>query len=97
MSKHTPKINRPHPAGMGGYQKIFRFPNGYGASVVEFPGSYGLELAVIEFEGADDIEKFHLTYETPITDDVLVRLDDASLEEALDQVQALPVAENVDV
>lgn len=33
----------------GGRMVRYRFPNGYGASVIEIPGSYGVELAVLEF------------------------------------------------
>ena len=89
MSKHTPIIERPHPAGVGGYQNIYRFSNGYGASVIEFSGSYGLELGVIKFTGDD----WKLTYETPITDDVLGDLTLESLEQALDEIAALAKGE----
>jgi hypothetical protein len=89
MSKHIPKVNRPHPSGMNGYQKLFRFENNRGASVVNFPGSYGTELAVLRFHGPE-IDSRSLDYSTPLTDDVLGHLDDESLEAALDQIQALP-------
>lgn len=61
--------------GLGGEQHIFRFPNGYGASIVRGYGTYGYEqglyeLAVIRFVG-DDPDDFGLCYSTPITDDVL--------------------------
>lgn len=46
-----------------GTQIIYRFPNGYGASVVEHFFSYGLEIAVL-----DSNDK--ITYDTQITDDV---------------------------
>ncbi len=89
MSKHTPTVERPHPAGMGGYQKVFRFENNRGASVVNFPGSYGTELAVLKFYGTE-FYSYKLDYSTPLTDDVIGFLDDESLEEALDQIKALP-------
>ena len=59
-------------------QYLFRFDNGYGASVVKHHGSYGSyadlwELAVIHF---DDHAEWHLTYDTPITDDVEGFLED---------------------
>lgn len=60
----SPIIDRPHPTGSG-TQKVYRFPNGYGASVVRFGmpigrgyGSYTSnekqwELAVIKFTEPD--------------------------------------------
>lgn len=70
---------------LGGYQAILRFPNNYGASVVSNPYSYGLELAVIVFSG----ENYELTYDTPITNDVLGRLDAESLTNTLRQIKEL--------
>ena len=87
---------RQHPAGMGGVQKLFRFPNGYGASVVQFPYSYGgesglWELAVIRYSGEDN-DSFSLTYDTPITDDVLGYLSEQDVDALLEQVAALKAA-----
>lgn len=53
----------------GGIQKIYRFKNGRGASVIKHEGSYGgdkglWELAVLD--GEDDID-----YDTPITSNVV--------------------------
>jgi hypothetical protein len=89
MSKHTPIIDRPHPIFLDGYQKVYRFPNGYGASVIQSSSSYGLELGVVKFTG----DKWHLTYETPVTDDVLGDLTPEFLEQALDDIAALAKAE----
>jgi hypothetical protein len=63
-------------------QWVYRFANDYGASVIQGDHSYGgpagkYELAVLDFaESADGA----LTYETPITDDVLgwLSLDDVA-------------------
>lgn len=57
---------------------IFKFDNGYGASVVKSPYSYGgdrdlWELAVIEFVDGD---KWEITYDTSITNDVIGYLTD---------------------
>lgn len=86
-------FERPHPGGMGGVQKLFRFPNEYGASVVRFPGSYGSEsglweLAVIRYKGAA-IDEFSLTYDTPITEDVLGHLTEQDVDELLVRIEAL--------
>jgi hypothetical protein len=91
---HTPIQERTHPAGMGGVQKVYRFENGYGASVVQSPHSYGgdeglWELGVVRFTG----ERFKLTYDTPITSDVLGHLHESDVEEYLDAIAALPAPE----
>ncbi len=74
----------------GGTQKVYKFPNGYGASVVQSPFSYGgseglWELAVIDFDGGDWV----LTYSTPITDDVIGRIDQLEVNEILERIKAL--------
>jgi hypothetical protein len=88
--KFTPHMERPLN---GGTQKIYRFDNGLGASVVQHNFSYGgdcgqWELAVLKFEG----EHWDLTYDTPITDDVLGRLEWAEVEGYLEQISALQAA-----
>lgn len=91
----SPWLDRPHPNGTG-IQKIYKFPNGYGASVVRFSlgfGRYGSytdnesewELAVIKFDGNDYI----LTYDTPITDDVIGHLSTVKVEEKLKKISQL--------
>jgi hypothetical protein len=75
----------PHPAG--GEMVRIAFPNGYGASVVRTPYSYGgdsglYELAVLR-GGA-------LCYDTPITDDVLGYLREEAVTETLAKIAALP-------
>jgi predicted dehydrogenase len=52
---------------LGGIQVIFKFDNGYGASVINHAGSYETELGVIKFYG----DEWSLCYDTPITDDVI--------------------------
>ena len=78
----------------GGTQTLHKFDNGYGASVIS-GGSYsygaaqGLkELAVIKFYEGD---KWHLCYETKITDDVLGYLTDEDVADLLVQIEALEV------
>lgn len=75
----------------GNRQVLHRFENGYGASVIQGPYSYGggeglYELGVIVWEG----EKYGLTYDTPITDDVLGYLTPEEVDEALSRIEALP-------
>lgn len=49
----------------------YRFPNGYGASVIEGEDSYGLELSVLEFSESD-----YGDTATEFTDDILGFIDD---------------------
>ncbi len=82
--KHTPILDR---SVNGGNQKVYKFDNSYGASVVNHSFSYGQELGVIRFEGDD----FELCYTTPITSDVIGHLTDQEVDDILDRVKALPV------
>ncbi|WHI54199.1 hypothetical protein PYH59_10165 [Mammaliicoccus lentus] len=70
----------------GGIQYLFSFENGYGASVVCHPFSYGnedkpYELAVI----ADEV----LCYDTEITDDVLGWLTVEDVLNTLEKIKKL--------
>jgi len=90
MKLHEPVLVRPIEYGL---QKIYRFDNGYGASVIKSSFSYGgddnlWEMAVITFSG-DGSETFELTYETPITNDVIGSLNDEEVEEKLTEIQQL--------
>lgn len=81
--------SHPHYKGDGIQAKHF-FPNGYGVSVVRFPGSYGFaeglyEVAVIK--GNED--EFELCYDTPITDDVMGHRDERDVEIIMEEVQSL--------
>lgn len=77
----------------GGIQKVFRFENNYGASVVRHLGSYGAdeglwELAVLRFDGPN-IWDFELTYTTPITDDVIGWLKENEVDDLLVAIETL--------
>lgn len=61
-----------HDRIFSGYRLLYKFPNGYGASVVNHEYSRGTELAVVEWLD-DDHWKF--CYTTPITDDIFGYLD----------------------
>tara|TARA_B100001094_G_scaffold153419_1_gene148461 strand:+ start:11549 stop:11812 length:264 start_codon:yes stop_codon:yes gene_type:complete len=71
----------------GGIQKVYEFPNGYGASVIKHKGSYGFEkglweLAVLDIDGS-------LCYNTDITNDVIGHLNDPEVDRILRQIQEL--------
>lgn len=74
----------PHVNGI-----VVRFPNGYGASIINHSGSYGVELAVIGFHGAGR-EDWQLLYDTPITNDVIGWLDQSAALANLRRIAALP-------
>lgn len=89
-------IERPHPAGIGGIQRLYRFANGYGASVIMFPFSFGAdiglwELSVIKYDGDG---KYSRTYETEIADEVIGNLTDSEVDELLTKIEALPDGES---
>lgn len=84
--------------GKAGAQYIFKFDNGYGASVVKHDFSYGhesglWELAVIKFLPDSPLtfrsEDWNIEYDTPITDDVLGHLSNEGVQDALDEVERL--------
>jgi len=90
------KIHEPidaRPLESGAVQKLYRFKNNYGASVVKGEHTYGgeeglWELAVVTFKTNG---KFNLCYGTPITEDVEGHLTDDAVEELLTKIEALPV------
>ena len=70
-----------------GIQRIYKFKNGYGASVVMHDYSYGgknglWELAVLD---SDD----NLCYHTPVTQDVIGYLNDTQLQSYLKEISEL--------
>lgn len=79
----------------GGVQRLYRFDNDYGASVICHRGSYGYdqglwELAVIRFTHGDS---YVLDYSTHITDDVIGHLTPSEIDETLVKIQELPKIE----
>ena len=73
-----------------GIQAKHFFDNGYGVSVVKFPGSYGFQDDLYEvaiLQGTED--KWEITYDTPITNDVLGHRDEQDINIILKEVQAL--------
>jgi hypothetical protein len=78
----------------GGSQKIYAFSNGYGASVVMHDFSYGgkdgkWELAVLRFDDPSNLSDFDLTYDTPITNDVIGHLSEEEVDELLEKIAEL--------
>lgn len=71
-----------------GIQKVYKFDNGFGASVVRhrysYSGPMGLlwEIAVLDSNGK-------ITYDTPITNDVIGYLEDAEVEGILEKISKL--------
>ena len=68
---------------MGGIQKVYKFPNGYGASVIQHKGSYGYvkgqwEVAVL-LNG-------ELCYDSGITEDVIGHLNDPEVDNILGKI-----------
>ena len=74
--------------GLGeGIQSKLSFDNGYGVSVVRTSWSYGgkdglYELAVLDEHG-------NLTYDTPVTNDVIGYLSEDEVSNIMEQVQKL--------
>ena len=70
-------------------QILFRFPNGYGASVIKGSDTYGnAELAVVKFHGTGT-DDFKLVYDTPIANDVIGMEDVNELFDLLTRIMAL--------
>ncbi len=68
-----------------GTQKLYSFPNGYGASVVKHEYSYGGDRGLWELAVINNISEdgFDICYDTPITDDVIGFLNDPEVDRLL--------------
>lgn len=80
---HTPKFS--------GEGFRFKFANGYGASCIRHEFSYGgdeglWELAVLKFDKRGNGK---LTYDTPITNDVIGYLNVEQVKDLLDRIESL--------
>jgi hypothetical protein len=81
---YTPEvINHLH----GGTQDIYRFPNGYGASVVSHAMSYGGNSGLYELAVLDQDD--NLCYDTEVTDDVIGWLSEQDVQRLLERIEAL--------
>ena len=75
----------------GAICKRYKFPNGYGGSVIKNEFSYGgreglYEIAVIECVNGT----WDLTYETPITSDVIGYVPENEVDGWLEKIYNLP-------
>jgi len=77
-------LERPHPLKDGSVQRVYRFADDYGLSVVNSPmlHSYPFAWEAAVLEGVDDKGNFKgLTYDTPLTNDVEVFMSDDEANE----------------
>lgn len=68
-------------------QRVYRFDNGYGASVID--DGYGKEEGLFELAVFDNRTK-QIVYDSGITDDVLGWLTQSDVDNLLAQIKALP-------
>lgn len=80
---------------VGGFHFVYRFDNGYGASVIKCGMSVMLhqdhdkwELAVLKFSGDRSV----ICYDTEITCDVEKYLTEDEVDDLLDKIERLPVS-----
>jgi hypothetical protein len=73
----------------GGVQRLYTFDNGYEASVVRHPHSYGGDEGLWE---AAVLLNGSVCYSTPITDDILGWLNEADVDDVLARIEELPRA-----
>jgi hypothetical protein len=71
---------------MNDYHKIYKFENGYGASVISHSGSYGGNDGLFEVAVLKNGE---MCYDTPITSDVVGWLDFGGVADILNKIKAL--------
>lgn len=71
-----------------------KYANGYGASIVKHPGTYGFEddlweLAVIKYDRSSDYIDWNLNYDTPITNDVVGNLTEDDVVQICERIKML--------
>jgi hypothetical protein len=87
FTKHMPVVVNQFDGGIG---FVFRFLNGYGASVVQHDWSHGgkqgfWELAVVKWDG----DEWDIDYNSSVTEDVIGWLSWDSVVQKLDEIKAL--------
>lgn len=76
---------------LGYPQTIYKFPNGYGASIIKLKYIYfGIEIAVLKF---DENGNWEIDYSTPITNDVIGGMNEERRDELLQQIFDLEKSE----
>ena len=73
-----------------GTQTIYRFHNGYGASIVNHKYSFGLELAVLKYSSQNtNTLDFDVCYDTNITNDVIKNMTISQMQRILIDIENL--------
>ena len=89
------QVERPHQFFEGSTQRIYRFPNNYGVSIVwggdmtrlRVDSDKPYELAIIRF--VDEGDQYYLDFSTPIGTDVLGYLNEEQVRDLLKQIKDL--------
>ena len=95
MKEFKDLLFKEHPNGMGGFQSVMEFENGYGVSVV--CGKYLYSTPRTNLYAASMYEAYEvavlkngsLCYDTPITDDVIGYASTEKVSEVMELVQNL--------
>lgn len=87
-----------HPHVMDGTQTVYKFPNGYGASVISGSYTYSdaespFEVAVLRF---DNKGGWDIVYDTSVTEDTIGYLDLDGVYDVLAEIFALEEDEDGD-
>lgn len=84
----------PEPFHIFGYHKIYEFENGYGASVIWNPASYGYRDMLFEVAVLDS-STGELCYDTEVMDGVIGYLDFRDVVDILAKIESLPKKEDL--
>jgi hypothetical protein len=88
--KFTDLNFHPHGNMPDGIAARHFFPNGYGVSVVQFPGSYGYEEGLYEVAILKGLEEdWEICYDTSITDDIIGYQSVEDINNLISQVKSL--------
>jgi hypothetical protein len=87
MKQFKDIVFKPNPMGAEyGIVSRTKFDNGYDASVVQSPYSYGGDKGLYELAIFKDDQ---ICYDTPITDDVIGYLREQDVTEVMEKIQQL--------